>query len=231
MTVAFSAPPVITPIASLPNGVGGTIEWQAGHLPTDDPSSISTPAATDSMADSSSSATTSSPTLPVSTLASTPISQPHILTDGAKAGIGIGAAVGAILLFGALSAFWVVLRRRKHDKENEENGKNNVPPNSGAPATTEHHHNTPTSTAGLGFGIAEMPTPEVPPRPAFSELPVGMWGVKSELQGDGTPSTPGSGWGAPLAAVVEQKGVACQQQQHSGDGLRQHPVVVLELPA
>ena len=106
-----------------------------------------------------------------------------------------------------------------------------MPPNSGATATAEHNHNTPTSALGLGFGIAEMPTPEVPPRPAFSELPVGMWGVKSELQGDGTPPTPGSGWGAPLGAVVEKRGVACQQQQHSRDGLRQNPVVVLELPA
>ena len=106
-----------------------------------------------------------------------------------------------------------------------------MPPNSGATATAEHNRNTPTSASGLGFGIAEMPTLEVPPRPAFSELPVGMWGVKSELQRDGTPPTPGFGLGAPLGAVVEERGVACQQQQHSEDGLRQNPVVVSELPA
>ena len=232
MTVAFSAPPSITPIASLPDGVGGTIEWQVGHLPTDEPSPTSTSATTtDSTADSSSPTTTSNPTLPVSTLASTPVSQPHTLTDGAKAGIGIGAAVGAILLFGALSAFWVVLRRRRNGKENKENMENNVPPNSGATTTAGHNDKTPTSGLGLAFGIAEMPTPEVPPRPAFSELPVGMWGVRPELQGEGTPPTPGSGWGLPLGAVVEERGMACQQQQSSGDGLWQNPVVMLELPA
>lgn len=57
-------------------------------------------------------------------------------------------------------------------------------PETGQPAALTQTDKAP----GPGPGMAEMPTPEVPPRPAASELPVGPWVVRPELQGDATPA-------------------------------------------
>jgi hypothetical protein len=148
--------------------------------------------------------------------------------------------VGAILLFGALSAFWVVLRRRRNDKEKKEQ---NIM--SGPEAAVEPAPNDKTQGSGLAFGMAaEMPTPGIPSRPVLSELPEGVWSATPELHGDATPSTPGSvaglswgagsqiqGWGAPLGTVVEERGLDYQHGHGSGETGRPDHGVVSELPA
>ncbi|AEO67135.1 25532c19-ae96-483e-956b-f0ce22bfc609 [Thermothielavioides terrestris] len=187
MTVAFSAPSQIAAIGSLPSRSGGTIEWEPGHFPTASlrtSSSSSSLSSTHPSAASTLASATSSSVLPTTTTASasdnpTP-SLGHSLSDGAKAGIGAGAAVGGILLFGALSALWVVFRRRRNDK--------NTP--AGPEAGQAAGPNTHDDKSG-GTGPAEMPTPVVPPRPAYSELPVGPWVVRPELPGEVSPMTPG----------------------------------------
>jgi hypothetical protein len=88
--------------------------------------------------------------------------------------------VGAILLVGALSALWVVIRCRRNDRS--------APTGPETGEATAPSDKTPGPNPGSGTGPAEMPTPAVPPRPAASELPVGPWVVRPELQGDATPA-------------------------------------------
>jgi len=253
ITAAFSAASVIPPVASLPNHLGGTLEWQEGHVPTDKPSSSST-STTSETTESSFTTVTSSSGLtfppPTSTPSNKSPSQSDNLSDGAKAGIGIGAGVGAILLLGALSALWVVVRRRK-------NNNNDTPfnPETGQ-TTTGSGQSDKAPGSSQTPGLTEMPTPEVPPRPAFSELPVGPWVVKPELQGDGAATPAGSGYvpmpvspmgsswyswdpssgagAAPLSPVAEE---TARQTQIQGHGIldeempMQGPAARLELVA
>ncbi|KAK4158069.1 hypothetical protein C8A00DRAFT_28967 [Chaetomidium leptoderma] len=255
MTVAFSAPSVIAAIGILPTASGGTIEWQPGHLPTEESrpttSSSSASETTDSEYSPSTIASSTNLTLPspTDTQTNSSPSQNHNLSDGAKAGIGIGSAVGAILLFGALSAFWLVIRRRRNDKNTPSN-----PETGQAAASGQRHIKSP------GDGAGEMPTPEVPPRPVLSELPVGPWVVWPELQGDATPagyghaSPPGTphgqgwqgpehGWGAGMtpSSTLPEDGRAPDQQHQARGGqahwsaMGERPTqgqgVALELPA
>ncbi|KAK3292165.1 uncharacterized protein B0H64DRAFT_222871 [Chaetomium fimeti] len=247
MTVAFSAASIIPGVGVLPATSGGTIEWSSGHLPTATPS----PTTTDSDPNPNPPPSTTLPsgiTLPLPTSPST--DQPNNntssgLSTGAKAGIGTGAAVGAILLLGALSALWLVFRRRRRRGNGGKNNNNNT----GQVDTTLSGAETGVGP-GLGPGpvlllpqtpgvdklpAAEMPTPEVPPRPAFSELPGGggaggPWVVRPELLGDVSPpgSPPGTvgsgGWegqGGGAAApggLGEHHGQQVYQNMVQGEG-------------
>ncbi|KAL2129179.1 hypothetical protein VTI74DRAFT_8107 [Chaetomium olivicolor] len=151
MTVAFSAPPQITAIASLPARSGGTIEWQGGHLPTGEPTPKTfQPTFSSSTPSSSTSGSGFTLAPPSSTAISDSPHQDQGMSNGLKAGIGIGAAAGAMLLLGALSAFWMVFRRRRNDKS------------------------TPSSPEA---GQAEMPSPVAVPAHALAELPMGPWPI------------------------------------------------------
>ena len=190
--VAFSAPPVIPAVALLPTTYGGLIEWQAGHFPTADPAASSTTTRqSDSVtATSTSTGSTSTATSLLPEQTSTVPPPTRGLSDGVKAGIGIGAVVGAILLFGALSAVWMVMRRRRNEQAND---TTSVPfnPEAGQAHGATHtlpHQNDKTPELGLTPTpqLAEMPAPEVFARPVtLSELPAGPWGMRPELQGDG----------------------------------------------
>ncbi|KAK3903291.1 hypothetical protein C8A05DRAFT_32984 [Staphylotrichum tortipilum] len=204
--VAFSAPPVIPAVALLPTITGGLIEWQAGHLPTADPIPSSTMRGSDSItATSTGSSSTAISPFPEQTSTIPPPTRG--LSDSAKAGIGIGAAMGAILLLGALSAVWMVMRRRRNEQDsnnttdvpfNPETGQsqaaNNMPP----------HQNDKISELGLTPAPqpAEMPTPEVFSRPVtLSELPAGSWAPRPELQGDGSTLAAGSASRPPSGLI------------------------------
>lgn len=224
-TVAFSAPSVLEDVALLPDKYGGTIEWYAGHLPATETTST-IPSSTSETTDSSTTATTT-PSLsntPLPTPTNPPESQPPTLSTGSKAGIGIGSAVGAILLFGALSALWVVFRRRNNTTTKDTTTPSNNPsPETGHPARGLTDK-PPT--------LPEMPAPDVPPRPAYCELPVGPpWVLRPELPGDGaaTPryshhshassppppvspaSSSGLGWHHPQQETVGGQAVAVAQ--------------------
>ncbi|KAK4241980.1 hypothetical protein C8A03DRAFT_40685 [Achaetomium macrosporum] len=199
MTVAFSAPGRIEGIGILPATSGGTIEWAEGHFPTVQPSSTtssSTSETTEFLTSSSFTSVTSGSRLPTSTTTSvSSINSPphnHHLSDGAKAGIAIGSAVGGILLLGALSALWVVLRHRRTDKD---------APSSPQAAASTQTDKSPVPGSVSGSMPTEMPTPVVPPRPAYPELPVGPRVMRPELQGDVTPT--GYGHVSPPTSPAE----------------------------
>lgn len=183
MTVAFSAPPRLENIANLPATSGGTLEWWPGHFPTANPMRTTFSSASETT--DSSSTVTPSPSLPLTSApTNNPVPQGSNLSEAAEAGIGIGSAVGAILLFGALSALWMVFRRRRNDKNTTNSNPETGP-------TTGPEQNDKSSPA-------ELPTPEVSPRPRFSELAVGPpWVVRPELQGDAAIPAPGQGNGSP----------------------------------
>ncbi len=201
--VAFSAPPVIPAVALLPTTYGGLIEWQAGHLPTANPTtSLTATRQSDSItATSSGSTSTTTSLLPEQT--STTPSPTRGLSTGAKAGIGIGAIVGAFLLFGALSAVWMVMRRRRNEQANNTTTALFNPEAGQTQAADNMLPGQNDKLPKLGLTPApqpaEMPTPEVPSRPVMlSELPAGPWGMRPELQGDentpaGPPQRPPSG--------------------------------------
>ncbi|KAK4041407.1 hypothetical protein C8A01DRAFT_45466 [Parachaetomium inaequale] len=234
MTVAFTEASVIPGMGLLPTTSGGTIEWQPGYLPTAVPSrsSSSSSAESETTTTDPTSPATSSPTLALSTPTFPPSNNStpgNGLSDAAKAGIGTGAAVGAILLFGALSALWVVLRRRRNDKNSLKNSNND-------PSSPETETGPgpvvllpQTQSDKYPPGPAEMPTPDVPPWPAFTELPgsgggggVGPWVVRPELQGDGGSVMPGGAYGgyhgqvSPLGSPSLQTAGGWQGRQSGG---------------
>ncbi|KAK4100934.1 hypothetical protein N658DRAFT_472521 [Parathielavia hyrcaniae] len=185
ITVAFTAAASIPAIASLPTTQSGTIEWFAGHVPTTTPHPTASSSSSETAEPSSTITSSANLTSPANTSASdssSSLPQSHGLSDSVQAGIGVGAAVGTILLLGALSALWVVLRRRRR---NDENGAEAGQAASAVPTQSDK---TPGSDPGSGAVPAEMATPEVPPRPSASELPIGPWVVRPELQGDPSPA-------------------------------------------
>ncbi|GAP89504.2 hypothetical protein SAMD00023353_3800190 [Rosellinia necatrix] len=165
-TVLFQDRPMLENIASLPQSLGGTISWFPNHEPTSTTSkpittsktlptaSTGVTSTTDSSPTSSNSPAESSP--PVST---TP---PHAtgLSTGAKAGIGVGSAFGAIVI-GCLIAVAVIFQRRKT--------KGKDIPSPRLP--------TPTTQSG--------PTQPGAPESTFSVL----GGFKAELPADDPPRT------------------------------------------
>jgi hypothetical protein len=79
----------------------------------------------------------------------------------------------------------MVFRRRRRS-----NSTTHSNPETGATAPTDK----PGGDGGSG-SLPEMPAPDVPPRPAYSELPVvGPWVVRPELQGGGGGER-GVAWG------------------------------------
>ncbi|KAL2139719.1 hypothetical protein VTI28DRAFT_4757 [Corynascus sepedonium] len=212
-TAAFIDGSIIGSIAILPTISGGRIEWLPGHLPTAIPTSMSTSSVIKSTS-TPESTLAPSPTHLVPT--STPFNDsdsshhyPTHLTIGMKVGIGIGCAIGVILLFGALSAVWVVLRRRRgrddaNDSNNYDNNMTPYNPGPDSPAAAAVAFSPGQSTTGKGVvakPIAEMPSPEVPPPRSVvssAELPantggggnsVWPWSARPELQGDVSPPT------------------------------------------
>ncbi|KAK3389520.1 hypothetical protein B0H63DRAFT_463902 [Podospora didyma] len=236
MTVAFTDVSPIKDVARLPKAAGDTIEWYPGFLPTTTSESSSTTASSISSSSASTSTPTStSPLHPgASSIISTATSSPSAaaipaavtetggLSTGAKAGIGIGAAVVGLLILGALSAMFILLRRRRKNDE--------------APASSG-----PVGDAKDGYigdpppGVAEMPTPALPKTPSLSELGSDQtarpWSLRSELQGNNTstflsansPQQPNtymeSGYGQhPQAGYVEPQQTGYGFQPSAGYG-------------
>jgi hypothetical protein len=81
----------------------------------------------------------------------------------------------------------MVFRRRRRSN----NPTTHSNPETGATAPTDK------PSGGGSSSLPEMPAPDVPPRPAYSELPVvGPWVVRPELQGGGSGGSNGSASGA-----------------------------------
>ncbi|KAL2260823.1 hypothetical protein VTK26DRAFT_5067 [Humicola hyalothermophila] len=169
----------------------------------------STSAPTSSSSLTSAFDTTVSPSL--STATSTPTDAPsssvHTLSTAAKVGIGIVSAFGAMVLLGALSAMWMLMRRRSARKNSPGQDENceNTPAgadrggNGGGEAKGSAPIMGPLAgqvgpaempTPGSPVRPAEMPTPNVPPRPTESGLGMGPWTVMPE-PAQGVYSPPG----------------------------------------
>lgn len=223
ITAAFTAAPVIPNVGKLPMTLGGRIEWENGHFPTSRPAAsttsiegeFTTSAPTSTSTFSSTTSTTASNTsLPTTTQSptSSPSDSGRHLSTGAKAGIGIVSVFGAMLLFGALSALWMIWRRRLTKKN-----------------VSDQNESCGDAAAGAGTGYdggggknpapmmalaempspsvpqrpAEMPTPNVPPRPTESGLGMGPWMVVPDgPQGPAYPSGAYGPW--PYAAGGEK---------------------------
>jgi hypothetical protein len=144
-------------------------------------------------------------------------------------------------VFGALSALWVVLRRRRNDKNTLKNDNDNN--NDNDPSTPE----TQTEPGPIVLlpqaqndkyppGPAEMPTPDVPPRPAFTELPgsggggVGPWVARPELQGNDGGGMYGGYQGqvSPSGSPSSASAGAWQGRQSGGVPVPVSPVAVGE---
>lgn len=254
ITVAFSAPSIIPGIGVLPTKRGGTIEWSSGHLPaTNQPESPTTSETTiepesssTTIVDPDSSSLITSPpglTLPIPTSPSTESNQDNstgnALSTDAIAGIATGASIGAILLLGALSALWLVFRRRRRTNDKNK-GQDNTTTLPGTETGAAPGPGMLPQAGSDKLPPAEMPSPEVLPRPAFSELHgggdsgggVGPWAARPELLGDVSPpvsppmspplSPPGSGasatggWGWQSSG--EMGGHGQQGYYQGGDG-------------
>ncbi|KAI0407602.1 hypothetical protein F4802DRAFT_518837 [Xylaria palmicola] len=206
-TILFEDSPTLENIASLPHDLGGTISWFPGHepatsIPTDNPSSTTT-RATGSMAPSSpsnSGVPSSSPPAPTST-PSTPSSPPTTsLSVGAKAGIGVGSAIGAIAI-GCLIALAVIRRRRR--------GKKEMPgsPPSLPTAALDPAQRGPSAPgfSVLGGFKAELPADEPwsPATLAPSSMPSSPAPTPSPSQGQYQPYRPGV-YGNDRCSTVSQ---------------------------
>ncbi|KAL1837730.1 hypothetical protein VTJ49DRAFT_3446 [Mycothermus thermophilus] len=108
---SYKAGDRIPDVGWLPTELGGRINWLAGHGPT-----ATVPTSATSMPTST---TLSSASSEVTNITQDPQQQlsNQGLSDSQIAGIGIGAAAGALLLFGALCGLWIVCRRRRNGKD------------------------------------------------------------------------------------------------------------------
>ncbi|KAK1772036.1 hypothetical protein QBC33DRAFT_173434 [Phialemonium atrogriseum] len=181
-TIAFLDATKLADIGQLPATSGGSVLWQSGFIPT---ASEETPTSTPSTTRPSSSAVPTAPSSsssasasPFSTSSALPTSNPPGMTAAAKAGIGVGASLGALLILGALLLLF--LRRREHRRE------------------SHMFDCSPREVESKGKSDAmDMPgfavTPVTPVTPALSELDPGAVRRWSELQGDYTPNPTLSG--------------------------------------
>lgn len=195
-TVAFTEGVPIPSIAVMPATSGGSLEWFPGHLPTATPTSSTSHSRTTSHAPSKASSTDGAHSEPTSTGNDAANNDSwDSYSTGTKVGIGIGSAIGAILLFGALSALWMVFRRRRNGQNNDqENNVRNVTPSDDNIFSGPDMTAVAAAAAGPSYhqgdkpyGVAEMPTPEASSRPEHPDISPGQW-VSGESRGE--PTTP-----------------------------------------
>ncbi|KAH6635627.1 hypothetical protein B0J18DRAFT_419338 [Chaetomium sp. MPI-SDFR-AT-0129] len=222
-TIAFTEGVPIPSIAVMPATSGGSLEWFPGHLPTATLTSSGSHSRTTSHASSKVPSTVGALPEPTSTNNDTTNDDSWDgYSTGAKAGIGIGSAIGVILLFGALSALWMIFRRRRNAKNNDqENNVSNVSPDEdnifsgpdmtvvAAAAAGQPYHQGDKS-----YGVAEMPTPEASSRPEHPDVTTGQW--VSGPGSHGEPTTPFmvASWYDP--AQSQNHGLVHSQSQGQG---------------
>lgn len=207
-TIAFLDATKLADIGQLPATSGGSVLWQSGFIPT---ASEETPTSTPSTTRPSSSALPTAPSSsasPFSTSSALPTSNPPGMTAAAKAGIGVGAGLGALLILGAFLLLF--LRRREHRREShmfdcsprevESKGKSDA-------------MDTP------GFAV----TPVTPVTPALSKLDPGAVRRWSELQGDYTPNP-------TLSGHFRQESTPRRTDGTHGRRIAQYAKHVAELP-
>ncbi|KAK3687598.1 hypothetical protein B0T22DRAFT_534963 [Podospora appendiculata] len=171
--------------------------------------------ATSSITSSATSGTTSSTSPAITTTSVAPVPAPNTSSElgtGAKIGIGLGSAFGGMLIFGALSAFWLLYRRNRKNKT----------PDPVSP--TIHNLGEPKLPP-----VVDVPQPTTPATPVVSELgsdhTARPWSLRSELYGT-TVTSPRSATFPPTVAEEEHHGPDAgdygQSPLHRGQSLSQY---------
>lgn len=209
--VLYAGSSSLAAFASLPTLAGSSIFWQNDFVPSSTPAPGYTPG---------------TPTGVVGTSKPTTSSAPSSggggggLSTGAKAGIGVGAAVGGILLLAALAGFLVTRSRRREQQRRQQQQQQGFEPTSSGipPSTTPGYSNHggfnqysqdmtmyPPSSGGY-------PSPPLPYSTTYYHHELGSptgydaqaqtqgaayMGYKSELPAD---EVPGSGYNPNLGA-------------------------------
>lgn len=231
-------------MASLPTAIGGTISFQSDHIPKTKGSATVTSTASDGQL------TTATNTLDISppTASSTAANHPG-LSNGTKAGIGVGVAAFGAALF-ALAAFFSVRYRRRQSKKGPgaeaayqpaapgPSMGQSPPPQYGSSPGKPGFPYDPSSPPPHDASIAGYPgytgfkseLPAVPMERAFtSELPAGDRTVSTGhgLDRNATPSLlsmPGSVGHLSMVSDISRPGsVAPPTQSNQGDGYTRGP--------
>ncbi|KAK3323882.1 hypothetical protein B0T19DRAFT_463754 [Cercophora scortea] len=167
-----------------------------GRPTTTPPTTLATSSITSGT--TSDTASSISPTITTTSVAAVPApNSSSELGTGAKIGIGLGSAFGGMLIFGALSAFWLLYRRNRKSKT----------PDPVSP--TMHNLGEPKLPP-----VADVPRPPSPATPVVSELgsehTARPWSLRSELHGTAVTS-PRSATFPPMVAKEEHHGLAVDE--------------------
>lgn len=194
--VLYAGPSKLEAFASLPTIKGSSVFWLENFVPPATPAPGYTPGTADPVVPTFIPTSTPSPSGPPP-----PPPDSGGLSTGAKAGIGVGAAIGGLLLIAVLSSLLITcLRRRRQQgqQQQQDHDPNNMPPPTTAGYANHSFNPHSPDTTTYASNSSGYPSPPLPYSPTYnhhnmgppmgykpSQSPAGAYtGYKIELPAD-----------------------------------------------